>query len=225
MLCGTLAVTVAFLATFGALNDCAANETSPAIDQRAALEIGSYHLSNYLLTKYYDRFVGGIQQKEHRVPSSKESTAWLQLFLSQQIIIAHQEAESYGTRPDVLSVVAHMERHMLTQAAGPFYEAQLDGGLIQSDQDLEAWQAKMADSVEGIIAHFPDPANPADSVGGDFGQCSTEEKTERIVRNRDRNDVELKEGLFSWPFLPFSEITDDLLAAPIGKWNAEFKQG
>ena len=194
-------------------------EAAPlVVDQRAALDMGSHHVSNYLVDKYYTRFAAGVRQEKHRTASAAESKAWFEQFVAKQVVIAYAISLGYLCRPEVAGNVARMERHMLTQAAGPFYEQLYKQLPPVSDTTIKSLYTHMFDEVDGIVARFNDDAVAVVSLGGDFDERTADEQTLRILKCRVRDDVEVMDGQMSWPFRPFSEIADVLRTAPSGRW-------
>lgn len=195
-----------------------AEPATPPIDQRPELEVGAYRVSRYLFDKYFQRFADGLRARQHRPVSAAETEAWLDLFVAQQIIIAHEESAGLAARPEVVATVAHMERNMLTQVTGPFYAALLDREPPLTEAGLKALYEKAACAIEGVVARFPDGPGAEKLLGADFDGISTGEQTQRIMQCRDREGVGLADNAFSWPFLPFSEIGEVIESAPIGRW-------
>ena len=194
------------------------DSASPLIDQRAALKIGTHQVSVYLVEKYYGRFADETRRQFHRSPSSDETRAWLDLFIAKQCIIAEAELLGYPSRPEVATTVAKMERHMLTQANGPFYQ-QLNGPEpVKSQGELKALYGQMFKATEATIVRFANHASAVELLGENFGELSPDEQTGRISLCRDREDVQVMDGTFSWPFHPFSELAEIIPAATPGHW-------
>jgi hypothetical protein len=194
-------------------------EAAPlVVDQRAALDIGSHHVSNYLVDKYYKRFAASVRQEKHRTASAADSKAWFEQFMAKQVVVAYAISLGYLRRPEVTGNVARMERHMLTQAAGPFYEQLYKQLPPVSDTTIKSLYTHMFDEVDGIVARFNDDAAAAASLGGDFDVRTADEQTLRILKCRERDDAEVMDGQMSWPFRPFSEIADVLRTAPSDRW-------
>jgi len=221
----TISIAVAAIILVKTLDSSWASDAPPLIDQRPCIESGSLRVSRYLAAKYFKRFSYQLKSRQQRSPTDSEAKAWFALFVAQQLIVAHATTLGYSSRPEVLSVVSHMERYMLTQAAGPFYKALLEREPVLTQHELETLHDKAARSVEGIVARFSVAANAEKCLGTDFDSISTDEQTARIRRCGEREDVEMQEGAFSWPFLPFSEVADAIEAAPSGRWIALLRPG
>jgi len=130
-----------FFAVYGALplrSVAAAESTSLTIDQSDALRIGSLHVSHYLVDKFHQRFADGVSRKQNRPPTPSESRRWLEMFVAKETLIAEAEVEGFSARPEVVEMVARMERNMLTTDAGPYYEQLLGKPALLSQEELNS---------------------------------------------------------------------------------------
>lgn len=192
-------------------------EHSSGVDQTPAITIGSHTVSHYLVDKYFHRFTE--EQERHGAgPSEDASRAWLQTFVSKQCVIAHLESLGYFNLPEVTSSVARMERQVLIQPNGPFYESLLKSLPEKSPEELAAIYDRLPESKNSIIATFPNGVDAASLLGADFDTCAFEEQMRRIGTCHDQHRVPVFDGTISWPYRPFVEITDIIFAAPLGQW-------
>lgn len=189
-----------------------------SIDTRAALVINGQQVSQYLVDKYYHRYVDGFEQQHHRPASASERAAWLDLFIAQQVIIHQAMADGLGARPEVQKIVNRMERHMLAKPEGPFYEI-LYNEKPALDPGIEELYSRIFRSLEVHIIHFPDDASASSALGPDFEQVSLEEQARRANACKDADDAEIRQGTMAWPFFPFVEIADTIFTAPLKRWS------
>jgi hypothetical protein len=197
-----------------------AQPATASIDRRPGVEVGAYRISRYLVEKYHNRFADSIRSRQHRQPSLEDSRAWLDLFIAQQVIIAHEQALGQDRRPEVATAVSRMERYMLTQEQGPFYDELFDHEIPPTAVELKTLYDHAANMVDGVIVRFSEPASAAQLLGQDFQRESVDGQTSQILRLRERNGIALADGQLFWPFLPFSEVSEVIEGAPIGRWIA-----
>jgi hypothetical protein len=190
---------------------------SETIERSAALKVGEWTVSNYLLDKYYSRFVGEFRQKFQREPERAEISRWFRQFVVRQTIIARAVSLGYLQRPEVQEEVARMERHMLTQPYGPFYK-QIFSGESMSEEKLQSIYRDTVAPHELIVVRFRDERQESQYVGEGFFAQSTEEQTGRILRCRNQDELEFSAGTSSWPFFPFVEIADEICRMKSGSW-------
>lgn len=186
------------------------------IDQRIALGIGTHKVSHYIIDKYYNRSISSLAQKseEARVQASK---GWLELFLARQVVIAHAASLGFADRSEVRDVVGNMERHMLTQSRGPYYEAIYSPPVVTKER-LHACYQKSDVRRQISIVRFDNGALAANLLGADFSSQNTEGKLRLISAISGELGVTFHKGTMSWPFEPFIEIEDLLSNATVGEW-------
>jgi hypothetical protein len=217
-------MTSRLLVAAASLAIASAAETSPAtepaageIDRRCVLRVGQHTLSQYLLDKYYDRFVDSRRQRVGRPPSSNEIKAWLEIFLAQQVLIAHADRLGYFQRAEVRHAVGRMERHMLSEPVSSIYRHSAEGTELSASkiQDLHRQSLAITDA---IIARFDHRAAMVVHLGGDFFQCPVAEQTRRVLAAKNRDEVQVADGPLSWPYAPFMEIGEIVATIPAGCW-------
>jgi len=193
------------------------HSSSKQIDPRPALVIGDWEISHYLIDKYFTRYVTEFRQRHHHDPDSAKKSAWFDEFFAKQIVIAQVAASGYVDRSEIRQNVARMERHMLTQSYGPFYQ-QLFSPAPVPEEKLKALHSMALITVDLIIARFGDAASEAKWLETDFSRQSVDEQTRRIMKCRDLGAVEISDGARSWPFAPFFEMADTIDTAASGRW-------
>ncbi|MFA5262879.1 MAG: peptidylprolyl isomerase [Opitutaceae bacterium] len=205
------------LAISGSHGADSSKKPGDVIDLAVALRVGTRETSGFLVDKYYNRYAEGERRQKQRALAPEESRNWLKRFVAQQIIMAHAESLGYFTRPEVRATVARMERHMLTQAAGPYYQRLLESAPPLSETELKAIYEKRAQVFDCMIVRFGgEPTLPA--LGEDFERIPLNEQTRRILHCAEREGLQMMDGTFSWPFAPFMEIADIPGAVQPGRW-------
>lgn len=194
------------------------------VDRNPALVIGQYRVSRYLFDKYYRRFVDSQRSERKRPPTADECRAWLEHFAAQQVVIAHAAALGYLEREEVRHLVARMEKHMLTQPAGPLYQ-KLATPPPRSDEELKSLFATSARAVDGIIVRFADDDACARALGPDFATQPLDEQTRLVRECLNRETVEGFEGRLNWPYEPFGEISPTIAQAEPGRWICHAEPG
>ncbi len=189
------------------------------VDVRPAIEIGSYRVSHYLVVKYYGRYANGVMQREHRTPTPAETQAWLDHYVAQQAIVANQQTQGAFTDPEVRRAVTTMEEHMLTQSEGPFYAQLLAHTPPPSDAALRSRYTAGSRPTDCIVVAFPDAAARERFLGTDFAQAERAEQLRRVRAMQAQPEVHFFEGSVMWPFEPFPEIGDRLIAARLNEWE------
>lgn len=183
-----------------------------------AISIGPRKISYYLIDKYLGRYTDTVRARQHREPSAAEASRWLELFLAKQVVIADAETHGYAERSEVKSVVTRMERQVLTEVSGPYYEELLRADLLAKTELLKK-HLRTRSAMDMLIVRFPGEEMKRRLIGGDFGRKSTEEKVARIDRLRGNSYVRIIDGPRVWPYRPFEELADWLAkCAPMG-WS------
>ena len=197
----------------------AAETVSPTpIDDSPAVVIGGHAVSNYVLSKYHQRFINSIQQNEHREIAAEENAGWMKQFLTQQVIMAHAEALGYTQRPEVVDIVARMERNMLTQPNGPFYQDFLPQ-LPATEQVLREQFARTSRLLDATVVRFPDADAAVKKLGPDFEKAEVSEQNRRVFSSLQPDETaEQINGRCNWPFPPLVEAADPISSAKRGQW-------
>jgi hypothetical protein len=138
--------------------------------------------------------------------------------VAKQVVIGQAVAMGYLDRPEVQRTVARMERHMLTQASGPFYQA-LFPPDPRSENELRALYRKAQTSGDVFVARFPSDQVESAVLGPDFATATPDEQRRRLLFGRDDYGIEVLAGHRSWPFFPFTEIADLIERAPENNWT------
>jgi hypothetical protein len=189
----------------------------PAVDRRPAIVAGQWTVSAYLVRKYFGRFADEFQRKHKRAPTLAEKRAWLEAFVAKQVIVAQAAAMGYLERLEVRQTVARMERHMLTQPAGPFYQT-LFPPKQWSEDELVAWHRKSSTVRELLVARFQSEQIQATVLGPDFSSLTLDEQRRRLLLGHDAYGVEVSKGRQPWPFFPFSEVANVIEDAGENGW-------
>lgn len=193
------------------------------IDESPAIIIGDHVVSNYLVAKYHARFRQAFTQREQREPSLQENAGWMKLFLSQQVIIAHAERLGYASREAVVDLVDRMERHMLTQPNGPFYQ-QLMPQLRLHEQELKEKFARASRLFDAKVLLFEDTKAVLKELGQAFRELDLQEQSRRLSECRQNHrSVSLIDGDAHWPFGPFEDYADLISSAQPGRWELHSK--
>ncbi|PTY07904.1 hypothetical protein DB347_06655 [Opitutaceae bacterium EW11] len=193
---------------------CAATSALSADDAAVALafQVGNHRVSPYQLEKYFRRFTEAETRQNGAAPSPERLQTWLNLFLSQHVVIADAYALGFGERADVRRTVETMERHMLTMSHGPYYQSLYAQSPLTS-QRVENLYAQSGAVVNALIVRFPNRGAAEAALGADFAAQSAEEKRLRLVRSATAADVVARDGPLGWPFEPFPELADVLAGA------------
>jgi hypothetical protein len=190
------------------------------VDTNTAFAIGPTKVSNYMLGKFYGRFVDNLRAHRGRLPTEAEANAWLQLFISQQAVIAEATRLGYLDRPEIQSMVLRMERNMLASSKGPYYEI-LRRAESESSSISPISISDAATELTVVIGRFPDRQTAESVLGPTFWSCNQPAQMERVQACRGIAGAQIAAGTLHWPFEPFPEIANRLLSAPIGNWKIE----
>jgi hypothetical protein len=190
----------------------------PPVEGIPAFIVGCRPVSSYLLKKYLRRYEEEYL-REHGVPLiAQERSAWYEQFIAQQTIIAHAEALGYFDRAEVCGVVTKMERNMLTQQVGPFYQ-QLFTREPRADEEPRALYERSLTFLDCVIVRIANDTDSQRLLGSDFETQPTAVLEKRIEELRNVPGVEVASGWLRWPFFPFTEITRDIEQMEPGKWS------
>jgi hypothetical protein len=187
------------------------------IDERIILRVGSNEVSRYILDKYYGRFADAERQKDAGGPTREAKRRWLELFLAQQVIIAHAAAQGYSDHPDVQRIVSSVERYMLTQPEGPFYQLLYDPAPISEVRQAQLY-AERSMFRQISIVHFKRETDASVLFADGFDALPPEEKRRRLACARDDANATFYDGPMAWPFEPYCEIADFLRTTSAGEW-------
>lgn len=187
------------------------------IDTRDALVIGAYKVSAYRVEKSYRRSFG-LLHPTSPAPDSISIRTWFEQFLIDQVLTAQALATGYGNRPEVVSEVKHMEQHMLTQLAGPYYDYLYNSS---SSSSIESAPPSLCEqrTFNLEVLRIPKDAPVAPEVRRllQLEWSDSHESEWSAVENSGQ--VEYFSGLARWPFEPFEEIEDTICRAPLGHWR------
>lgn len=197
----------------------AAGSRGQAVDTRPAIEIGPYHVSHYIVGKYYGRYAAGLSQSRHRAVTPAEAQAWLDQYIAKQEIIADLLARGLFDHPAVRHAVDLMEQHMLTQTEGPLYAQLLADHPAPSEAVLRRRYIDGSRPTDCLVVAFADQGTRDQLIGADFLPASRTEQLRRLHAAETRPGVRYFEGTVRWPFDPFPEIGDTLLAAEENVWT------
>jgi len=187
------------------------------VDTSAALVIGTYTLSGYRVDKNYQRNLG-YQAHETGGVSPEKARAWFTHFLAEQVIIAQALQEGYGERPEVTREVRHMEHHMLTQFAGPFYE-HLYATESAALPALSAAAANRLNSFDMEILRVPKQAPVAEKLNQILFLKPPDDLESDMIALSGSGQAECFSGNIEWPFMPFEEIAEVVGSASPGQWQ------
>ncbi len=187
------------------------------VDEQIVLRIGSREMSRYILDKYYTRFANAERQKQADFPTREAKRSWLELFLAQQVIIAHAETQGYSHHPEVQRIVSTMERHMLTQREGPFYQSLYNQAPLSEDRQSQLYAERLI-VRQLLMVHFSGETEAKAALGENFLALPPDEKRRRLAQCREDSKAVVYEGPIAWPFEPCGEIGDFLRTTVAGEW-------
>lgn len=188
------------------------------VDLRPALTIGTRSVTHYAFTKYHHRFVL-IFTSEHRCRPSREATeAWLERFLTKQMVITKAVSLGYLERPAVKRTVMRMERHMLMEPDGPLFE-KVAAPPARTEKELRRIFAASARTIDGLFVRFRDERSLEEALGRDFKTLPLAEQMRQVRQAGKREGAQVFDGHLGWPYAPFSEIAPVLAAAKVGRWE------
>lgn len=192
--------------------------TAPAtIDPNVVVRIGGHEVSHYVLEKYYGRFSEATVRQTGHLPAPAENRAWLELFFAQQVVIADAKKRGFAKRSDVRRTVDLMERYMLTQPAGPFYES-LYSTFPARAEDPRVTYERSNHILTVAIVRFDHELDGNRALGSDFLDQSLEEKERRVNQHRNSEHGDVFEGALSWPYSPWLELMDIVSKPEVGRW-------
>lgn len=189
-------------------------ETDPVVvDESPAITVGQQSFSQYFLDKNYNQFAAQVRGKHGRAPVQEESHQWFQLFLAKVVIKAQLEEEGFLQRPDIQESVRRMERHILTQPDGLFYQSLYKDKPL-SPEELQAIYRTASRAFDAVIVRFDEP--PSANAMNDVGPLLTEARA---------RSADVQDGRIIWPYHPFQEVSAELLAAEHGKLVGPLRKG
>ncbi len=185
------------------------------MDRTPVLSLGKHLVSSYQVDKNYQRFLISVSQTDGGPPSSGEIQAWFTRFIDQQILIGHALEEGFGERQEVQTELLRMERHMLTQIGGPFYEKLF--GEEKRDLDLKDAYRKSKKIVSVEVVRVPLSAPCANDLAIDRLSSTA------LDEARNSGAVIYYQGDLAWPYLGFEDLAAELENAnePKSWWQFE----
>ena len=191
------------------------SESRADVDRTTVLALGQHLVSSYQVDKNYQRYVNSVSQATGRPPSGDEIQGWFARFLGQQTIIGQALQEGFGDRKEVRADVLRMERHMLTQTEGPFYEKLLREEKREFDPKDAYQKLKKVVSVEVIRVPLSAP---------DANDLAIDRLSSTALNNaRKSGAVFYYRGDLAWPYLGFADLAATLEMAnePKSWWQFE----
>ncbi|HEY8993489.1 MAG TPA: peptidylprolyl isomerase [Lacunisphaera sp.] len=187
------------------------------IDTTDALVIGTHHVSAYRVEKSYRRFAASKGASPAGGLRAEVTRAWLDRFLIDQVLTAQALKEGYGERSEVTGEVRRMERNMLTQFSGPFYEHLRSAAASQPAPIAPASLRQSGFDVE--ILRAPIDAPIARQIRDGFGSGASPDQEPDLLAIDASGQAEHFSGSIAWPFEPFEEIAEVIGSAPVGQWQ------
>jgi hypothetical protein len=196
------------------------HELKPLIvDETPALEVGSSTVSRYLIEKYFLRYLQKFRSENNRDPRAEESRNWFRLFVAQQAIIESGRRAGYFERPQVTENVDHMERYMLTQTEGPYYDRLFNETLKERSETVALFRENEWTSIDCIVARFANRSAAEAHLGNDFTNCGVDTQVNRVMQCAELPEVQVLDEVVKWPFQPIEELGEVLLKTPVGRWT------
>jgi hypothetical protein len=215
------------IAMLGALHGVAAvaaENTAQVIDRSTVFAVGPHRVSRYLFDKYHRRFVQAWQAEKKQPPNSDAHEAWIEQFIAQQVVTAHAGTLGYLEHPEVVHMVTRMERHMLTQTAGPLYQ-KVAAPPPRPEGDLLAVFLESTKQVDAFIVRFPDDETCARALGADFISQPSDEQMHRIRACLHLDPTIGYDGRLNWPYKPFIEISSRIARTTPEQWLLHAEPG
>ncbi|MDD2765570.1 MAG: hypothetical protein PHE83_16530 [Opitutaceae bacterium] len=159
-----------------------------------------------------------MAQQSHEPLSAAMSQAWFARFLAQQVIIAHALQEGFGERTEVRAEVERMERHMLTQPGGPFYE-RLYATEIPSLPAMDALYERVKCIYDVEILRLPKDTSVAAQIDNTFQRESSVEFEHLLQAAKGSRQAKFFDGSIAWPFESFEEIAATIEQASPCCWQ------
>jgi hypothetical protein len=176
-----------------------------------------YAVSQYLLDKYYERYVEEMGKKNGRMPTALESRNWLNQFIVKQILIADSISRGFGCRIEITQEVDRMERNVLSSATGPLYRSLYQADQNYKDIDAQAVVFGLEHQIKGMIVRFRSSSLAAEALGADFATCSSKERVDRLEQLPQTPGIESLSGALKWPYSPFEAIAALIPRARVDK--------
>lgn len=187
-------------------------EPAENIDTSIRLEVGPWRVSDYRLEKHLSRF---LSESAASVESSAETKQqWLEHMLVQQVLIAKAFESGYTNRPEVLREVNRMERNMLTQTQGPFYERLVSSTAI-TESELESARRQYTHAYKVEIDWLSEDAARSVTDDGTLSIKTTAEPERQMLAWRKDGRCRHFEGELFWPCEPFSELAPEFEASSL----------
>lgn len=177
------------------------------LDTRPALAIGTYSVSQYLLKKYYLR---------SGTSTVAETSQWLDNFVDEQCVIALAIHNGYADRREVRRDVSKMERYMLTQTRGPYYDRiigdpEVSAGALQRAFEMYQYEFDLA------VVGNADRTSLAAILGKNPEEMTAVEFATALRRCQDSISSDVLLGRYCWPFLQMPEISEIVSSMHIGE--------
>jgi hypothetical protein len=157
--------------------------------------------------------------ENNRDPRAEESRNWFRLFVAQQAIIESGRRAGYFERPQVTENVDHMERYMLTQTEGPYYDRLFNETLKERSETVALFRANEWTSIDCIVARFANRSAAEAHLGNDFTNCGVDTQVNRVMQCAELPEVQVLDEVVKWPFQPIEELGEVLLKTPVARWT------
>ncbi len=178
------------------------------IDLRPVVRLNGHEVSAYVMEKNLNRYAH-LAVPGATKPDGDNLANGRKLFVAQQIVIEEASRLGYLDRTSVVETVSRMERYMLTQTSGPFYET-LYRKLEPGSDERPALYAKSARIYDLIIVRFSDLNSARTTLGTGFKDLPVLEKQIRLAACCGNPVLLTCNGRMVWPFGPFSECAGAL---------------
>ena len=188
------------------------------VDRTVVLSVGPVQISQYALEKNYKRFFDDPKNGRGGFPSQTRVRDWFGLFIARQVLTAEAISRGIGQEPGVLRIVNTMERYMLSEFDGPFYEG-LYPKWDYSQKDLEALYMETSKVIEVTVVKYP-AGRRRELLGDDWAQASEEGRLLRLSVKAGLMGAAFYEGNLRWPynFLDEYGARDAIARAEVGAW-------
>ena len=208
-----------------------ASPSAPEVDTSIVLRAGAVEVSRHALEKQHHQFAAQTVQEGRPPPDLAATTRWLEAFRARQLVIAHALTLGYGTHPEVLRIVDTMERHMLSQAEGPYYHTLYAAEPAPDAEEFERHFAASRRELDLVALTLPAIARNT-LLGPDWEPTPDAERLARLATlgttatlaaaatsaDRAASAPHYFEGWSAWPYPPVDHATPTLVTTLTGAW-------
>lgn len=183
------------------------------IDLTAALELEDYTTSQYIVDKNYNFYLANTPSD----PSKKEKSEWFTRFIAEQALIAELRRQKWTDRPEIADAVNSMERYLLFQDEGPFFENVIPTIPLHSEA-VKTIRQQAKTKVSGTFIQI------SDYTARNLGAVEKYSKIESLIESIPTSNNISSNITLHWPFNPFMGIKEQVSNAKVEELYGPFHE-